>query len=308
MTGGKSTGNRTCAVVVKCYAWDAFVERQLARVQAGAGDLDVYLSVDDTSGKVKLPPWNNILRTNQSEILQLGLANRYEKGSLLWWNPDYTHYQVFETIPDYENYMFMEYDVYIRGGAALLMEKIRKAGAENVVQVRQNMKEWMWTSLHKDIYPETICRGSLNCITVHSRRSLQFLFEKRREMSKRDDIPFWPLSETFIPTELYLGGFQCTPLSDFGDISHYSWFPPVLEDDLDFGPCDELTFFHPVLDQARYVQSLLAHTHFVKDYFVPHSPLRRELGRFPGVVSTSDLISAAWTRGLARIRERFGGI
>ena len=190
----------SCAVIMKSYMWDGFVNRQLSRLQDGAADLDVYLSVDETNGSVGPIPWDKVLRTNQTEILALGLANRYEKGSLLWWNPDYTHYHVFKNIPSYDYYVFIEYDACIRGGVAKFVDAIYTARADNVLYPRTNMNEWMWTRFHKDTYPDAVCRGALNCINVHSQHALEFLFTRRREMSIRDDISFWPLSEVFIPT------------------------------------------------------------------------------------------------------------
>ena len=96
-------------------------------------------------------------------------------------------------------------------------------------------------------------------------------------------------------------------LAQFGDVSRYDWFPPTFENDLDMSPNDHLEFIHPVLDQNRYVQSLLKNTHFVRDYIAQDSPLRRELARFPGMAAKSDILRAALARGVARVRERFGG-
>ncbi len=297
----------SCAVVVKCFSWDPFVERQLVRMQEVASGFDVYLSVDNTSGAVNPPRQDNILMTNQAEMIALGLADRYEKGSLLWWNADYTHYQVFKKIPDYDYYLFIEYDAWILGGVRKLMDRVVGSGAETVTLVRRDMKNWFWTKFYHDLYPGESCRGSLNCITIHSRNALAFLFEKRKEMSRRKDIPFWPLSEVVILSELVPAGFRCGCLSEFGDISRYEWFPPVLEDDLDFSSEAETAFIHPVLDRRRYIKSLLLHTHFVKDYFLPDSSLRRELGRFPGAVRPSEIGRAALVRGVARVVERVRG-
>jgi hypothetical protein len=44
-------------------------------------------------------------------------------------------------------------------------------------------------------------------------------------------------------------------LAEFGDVSHYEWFPPTLEDDL--LPAYGDTFLHPVLDRERYIASML---------------------------------------------------
>ncbi len=44
-------------------------------------------------------------------------------------------------------------------------------------------------------------------------------------------------------------------LADFGDVSHYDWFPPTMEEDL--RPGDSDAFLHPVLDRRRYLASML---------------------------------------------------
>ena len=59
----------------------------------------------------------------------------------------------------------------------------------------------------------------------------------------------------FVPSEIARAGMTWLSLADFGDVSHYDWFPPTLEDDL--RPADGDTFFHPVLDRRRYVSSML---------------------------------------------------
>jgi hypothetical protein len=44
-------------------------------------------------------------------------------------------------------------------------------------------------------------------------------------------------------------------LADFGDVSHYDWFPPTLEEDS--AAVDGDAFLHPVLDRKRYIASML---------------------------------------------------
>jgi hypothetical protein len=62
-------------------------------------------------------------------------------------------------------------------------------------------------------------------------------------------------------------------LADFGDVSNYEWFPPMLEEDLTPGDGD--TFLHPVLDRRRYVSSMLNNRGAL-----PPGELDRALSRF----------------------------
>ena len=63
-------------------------------------------------------------------------------------------------------------------------------------------------------------------------------------------------------------------LADFGDVSHYDWFPPTMEEDLQ--PANRDTFIHPVLDRRRYVTSMLQNRGSL-----PPGELDRALSRFP---------------------------
>lgn len=296
----------SCAVVLKSYMWNDFISRQLNRLLSGSGTLDVYLSIDETAGSAGPVPYDKVLRTNQGEMLELGLADRYEKGSLLWWNADYTHYQVLNVIPDYDYYLFVEYDACILGSIAEFANAAILSGVETVFHPRDDLDGWWWTRFHKNLYSSEEFRGALNCVLMHSNRALRYLWQRRREMSRRTDIDFWPLSETFVPTELHRGGFATAPLSRFGDLSRYHWFPPILEDDLDMLGVQEPAFVHPVRDKAGYIASLLANTHAVKDYFLPGSPMRQALARFPGEVTRGRLYRAALARGRTALRERLG--
>jgi hypothetical protein len=122
----------------------------------------------------------------------------------------------------------------------------------------------------------------LNCISLHSKRSVEFLLERRQTLARRyaaGEFPNWPNNETFVPTEMHNNGFIVRQLGDFGKVDRYNWWPPTLEDDLPL--LQDQAFLHPVLDERRYVISCLRFSDLLSlGYLSKDSQLRRLLGRW----------------------------
>src|ERR1700742_4753961 len=97
------------AVIFKTYTWDSFVHRQASRCRAATGDGDFFIMVDETNRSIGDIPFERVVRTTNAQLVSFGLANRFEVGSLIWWNADYPHYQFQDQYPDYDYYVFVEY-------------------------------------------------------------------------------------------------------------------------------------------------------------------------------------------------------
>lgn len=296
------------AVVFKTYAWDSFVHRQALRCADEAGAGDFFISVDETNGCVGPIPFDRVVRTTNAELIASGLPNRFEKGSLLWWNPDYVHYQFHDLHPDYDYYVFVEYDVVIQGGIGPLVERAAALDVDLVaLPIPTPKHEWFWTIYHRQTYPLAELQGTLNCVSLFSRRALALLGSRRREMAEGRQTRYWPSSEVFIPTEVGRAGFKHLSLEAFGDVQGYDWSPPLLEDDM---PASVGTaFFHPVLDQRRYIAATLRQTLSLRSVVDPRSEVRRKLARFPREAYVPLLAGAARHRlrrkFLERLVERF---
>ena len=291
------------AVVFKTYAWDAFVHRQASRCQATTGSGDFFVSIDETNGPVGPVPFDRVVRTSNAEITDLGFADRFEKGSLLWWNPDYVHYQFQERHPEYDYYVFVEYDVVVRTSIERLVGQMAARGADLIdLPVRMPKQEWFWTIFHRQTYPFEDLQGSLICVTAFSRRALQMLAGRRRDMAGDDAVRFWPMAEVFIPTEVARAGYRSLSLAEFGRVDQYQWFPPVLEDDLADPGGD--AFLHPVLDRSRYVTAMLKTTTRFRHFLHPRSMMWRSLTRFPRQEYLPKLHGAAYRRLRMSLQEK----
>ena len=291
------------AVILKTYAWDAFVHRQASRCEAAAGPGDFFVSVDETNGSVGPIPFDRVVRTSNAEVTASGFANRFEKGSLLWWNPDYVHYHFQERHPEYDYYVFVEYDAVVRTSIERMVGQMAARRVDLVDFPRRTSKQdWYWTLYHLQTYTFEELQGALICVTAFSRRALQMLARRRREMTRDGAVRFWPMAEVFIPTEIARAGFHSMSLAEFAPVDQYQWFPPVLEDDLAGAGGD--AFLHPVLDRNRYLAAMLKSTARFRSFLYPRSRMWQSLMRFPKQEYMPMLYGAAYRRLRMSVREK----
>lgn len=292
------------AVVFKTYTWDSFVHRQASRCRAATGNGDFFIMVDETNGSLSDIPFERVIRTTNAQLVGFGLANRFEVGSLIWWNADYPHYQFKDQHPDYDYYVFVEYDAVVYGGISYIVERAAALTADLVtLPIRMPKHEWFWTRFHQQAYLLAELQGSLNCVAVFSNRALTMLERRRREMAVGKTTRYWPSSEVFIATEIGRAGYISQSLAEFGNVNNFDWFPPMLEANLPEEA--EHAFFHPVLDEQRYIASLLKSTLKVRSFFYPHSDMRRRLAQFPREDYIPLLPAAAWRRFRTAMTEKW---
>ena len=312
------------AFVFKTHVWDNFIERQYDRFRQRITKGDLFVALDETNAKSGPIP-GQTMRFTQSELIGIGLADRAERGSLIWWNTDYPHYLFYQKHPDYDFYIFCEYDTCIRRDIDTLIQEVTAAHAEFVaLPTRVSKEEWMWTAFHLPTYGEKLA-GSLNCISIFSNKALKLLSDRRiamSQLSKKGGVPFWPTNEVFIATEIKRAGLKMMSLDEFGSADGYEWYPPHLEEDIAEeslvqnaqGNCPRV-FLHPVLDRPRYMASLLKFSPLqgylaglvkfrpLHDLVTRRTRLGRELRRFP---EFNDRVPRAFARRVAvRARERF---
>ena len=308
--GPSQSGRPTYAVIFKSHRWDPFVARQLTRYREQSGSAPVFLVLDETGRDFSAVSDPFLVRTTNADLIGMGLADRAERGSLLWWNTDYQNYFVFDQHPGYDFYLCVEYDTRIIGSIPEFVSAAASVSADMVsLPTRQPKSEWMWTRFHARTYGYDAVRGSLNCISLFSSRAMALLRERRMAMTEEDrngKVPFWPGNEVFGATEIAKAGYKFVSLSEFGQTDGYEWFPPVLEDDVE--EAGQTAFLHPVLDKASYIQSLLRFENSLPAYFDRKSTLRRKLERFPSEEYAPFLAKAAFVRAKMRLRERFEGV
>ncbi len=296
------------AVVFKTYAWDDFVQRQAQRCAAAAGPGDFYISVDETNGPVGPVPYPEVIRTSCSEMVGLGLADRFERGSLLWWNADYAHYQFFRLRPDYDVYIFVEYDVSVHMPLEEIVTTMSRRGIDFIgVPIARTAQDWCWTAPHQQVYPSGEILGALICVSAFSQRAMQALFARRLEMTLHEQqLSYWPSAEAFVPTEIRRLGLKFASLEEFGDTSEYDWSPPHLEADVYQTPPHG--FLHPVCDSRRFLRRVRAERPDIWKLLDLGRPVSRSLLRHHPLAFASLAARAVLNGGRSSLQRWWRGL
>jgi hypothetical protein len=269
------------ALIVKTHFWDQYVQRQFDRLRGHCRDADIYIQVDDSNGRVEGIDHDKIMRFTIEQTAEMGLPSDANIGPVLWYNGDYPMYAFYEAYPQYASYLFLEYDVTTNVDLDRMVQSADADRVDFVAQFRDApIDDWYWTERHQTLYAPEQMKETLFCLCYVSRPALHFLYQKRLEMAAllaANQLPMWPFCEVFLGAELSAAGFRLRDLSAYGDTSDYDHWPPYRENDLASLPGN--AFMHPVLDDARYVVSLLKHGPM--KYFKPGNVVGRKLRRMP---------------------------
>jgi len=268
------------AVLLKIHYWNDFAERRLQYLLEKAHGGDVHVFVDETHGSIGPIAHDRVIRATESDMAELNVPLE-PPGNIFWYNVDYPLYYFFLRNGSYDYYLMCEHDAVLNLD---IDEFVRGANEDRVDYVGFPSSEIGWPlQTGEGAYPKSFTLHQwLNCLSLHSRRSVQFLLERRQTLARQyaaGEIATWPNNEVFIPTEMYNNGFVVRTLDDFGKADRYNWWPPTLEDDL--AVLQEEAFLHPVLDERRYVASCLRFSNLLSyRSFSRNSQLRRLLGRW----------------------------
>jgi hypothetical protein len=298
------------AVLMKVHYWDDFVERRLRHLLRKVGTGDVYVFVDETHGAVGQIAHDHVIRATERDLERLEVV-LHPPGKVFWYNADYPLYYFYLVNSSYDYCLMCEYDAVLNVD---IDEFVRTAERDRVdyigFPVATSFSQWDWRETCDGVYPETVTLHNwLNCISLHSRRSIEFLLERRKILAQRyksGDIANWPYAEAFIPTEMQNNGFVVRKLGDFGKVEKYNWWPPNHESDLPL--LQNQDFLHPVLDDQNYFVSCLRRAH-LQSYFSRDGQLRRLLERYsPLSVMPAFLIEIMrrlWRLAFAQIHATF---
>lgn len=267
------------AVLLKVHYWDAFTERRLRHLLSKVGVGDVHIFVDETHGPVGEISHEHVIRATERDMTELGVVLE-PPGRVFWYSVDYPLYYFYLRNRSYDYYLMCEHDAVLNIDVD---EFVQIAERDQVDYIGFPMPVSGWP-LHASerVYPKSFTLYQcLNCISLHSRRSVEFLLQRRQVLARSytaGEIPYWPNNEAFIPTEMHNNGFVVRELAAFGKTDKYNWWPPTHEDELPL--LLDHAFMHPVLDERKYVASCIRYSNLL-DYrsYSRSSPLRRLLDR-----------------------------
>jgi hypothetical protein len=266
------------AVLMKIHYWDDFAERRLRHLLDKVSTGDVFVFVDETNGTVGPIAHDHVIRATESDMAKLDVV-LYPPGKVFWYCVDYPLYYFYLQHRSYDYYLTCEYDAVFNIN---IDEFVQTAARDQIDYVGFPLPQSDWPLRScEGVYPKSFkLHQWLNCISLHSKRSVDFLFERRQVLARlymAGEIKNWPNNEAFIPTEMHNNGFAVRQLGDFGKVEKYNWWPPSLEDDLPL--LQDQQFLHPVLNESRYLASCMRYSN-LWSYFVPRSHVRKLLDRW----------------------------
>lgn len=292
------------AVIFRTHFWDAFAQRQFDRLVAQVDRGHVFVLVDETNGPVAGIAHNRVVRITEDNMLAMGLP-RAGAGNMLWFNGDYPLYYFLKEHGDYDYYFQLEYDVTLNISIDELVERAARNGVDFMGLTKGDpVAEWYWRDTCCEVYDPADVRYKLICVCLFSHRALQALMDRRLELAAqlRDGaITAWPFCEGFIATEMHIAAFTNAELADYADTAHYDFWPPYVESDLPSLASSPV--IHPVLDQERYIGSLLKRKHGLTGYLNPNSLLHQKLRRLPVLTYISAVVKSFTQKARRNARQ-----
>jgi hypothetical protein len=296
------------AVLFRTHFWDAFAQRQFERLMARAAGCDVYVVVDETAGPVDGISHDRIMRHTELDVLDMGLP-RAGEGNLLWFNGDYPLYLFVRRHPGYSYLLQLEYDAVLNQDVAPLLARMQREGLDFVGLTKGDAAApWPWERTCRGLYDAATLRHQLICVSAFSADALEYLRGQRLLHAAKlqaERISAWPMCEAFIATELAVGGFRIAELSQFGSTGAYDHWPPFLENELP--AMAEHDFVHPVLDEPRYVDSMLKYHVGLEGYLHVNSLFHRKLRRLPPGAYARALVSSFLGKASRVLRQAVAG-
>ena len=285
---------RRYAVLFKTHFWDETVRARYDQVCQAAQSGDVIVFVDETRGAVAVESGILTARRTTADCERRGLA-MIPEAAAFWYNTDYPLYLAAETLAGYDYVLMTEYDCALHLDLDAMIERARAGRVDFAASsIRTPIEIWPWTPSVNGVFPPGSKLAHLTCVCLLSRSAWQHLYARRLRLAEQyrlgvlqgrrevlaaapaaGVVESWPFSEAFMGSELALAGFNLAGLEEFGPTGGYDWWPPHLASQL--SPAANPGFFHPVLDGARYVDSLLRLHPSPADWFDPQSDLRTRL-------------------------------
>ncbi|MBV1832564.1 hypothetical protein [Novacetimonas pomaceti] len=270
------------AVLFRTHTWDSFVERQFFRLQSLIDQGDLFVVVNNTSGKTRIPDTLRVVGFQESDFGKMGLADGGE-GNLMWYNVDYALYFFMNIYDDYDYYVLFEYDVRGNVNFDELIKKVHDNRSDLVgVTASGAFNKWWFFQSCVGVYEEKELVKTFLQIGIFSRRAVSLLLRRRLEMSaqfRSGMLMNWPHCEAFIPIEIRKAGYRFSDLSSYVNVNRYSHEPAHLEEDTNF--LEENEIIHPVLDTKRYILSTIRYEGRPEKFFIPSSSFGKKLRRFP---------------------------
>ena len=274
------------AVFFRTHFWDEHAAAAARLLQAQCAGADFRVLADESTRILPVPPELKLSHA-AGEFDAMGLE---PAGHSLWFNGDYPLYKALDSFPGHDHYVIAEFDVRTTVNLAELGETAFRRGIDLIAHdIRPAPPGWPRLDTCEGIYATP--HIALIPLLLVSRRLATHLRRRRQELTaslQRGDIAQWPYCEAFVASEAMADSrFRVAQLSEFGDTRRFDWSPAMPERVM--RSVAGGAFLHPVLDDARFIQSRLR-THDPYSFFDPDSTLSQQLEGCPGGMVAAALL------------------
>jgi hypothetical protein len=256
---------RTVVLVRAHFVSDKLLD--LVRMLKEGVGYDLWVCADETQGPLNLPR-ELVLSHNTEMCARIGLVPSLPDSPLLWYFGDYAFYCAHHSIPDYDYYVMIEYDVeFVRGNVYALESLLRRLSFPTgnpydlvATHYGPRAQDWGWGETCVDRFKDYY--GLFFPMVVLSKRALQYLYDWRKyEAANPPESGRYAFCEAFVPSALMAaGGHRCVDLNALlpgsWDRDSFRTRPPML-----MGGLPPLTrgieLVHPVYSEREYLQSEL---------------------------------------------------
>lgn len=261
------------AVFFKAHSWDDLIYRNYLRLKISSKNADIYILFDNTNGMDPCVA-EEIISINQRDISSIGLI---DYGGF-WYNGDYASIIAFLKKPNYDYYVFCEYDVFVNCNIEYIINKMH-ANSVDCLGKKINDENWPHHSNCAPYYNGIDIEKSLFCISFFSRAMIVAIYFRRIMQSflkEKNNIQSWPIGEAVMATEPKLSGLKYDELENYGVfLENYDWTGVFLESHAEkiskYG-----SIIHPISNKEKFIKMNFRH------------PSKMDMALFEKIVESRD--------------------
>ena len=246
------------AVIFRTHVWDDGIAGLARRARACCGSGSFAIAADESNGPLQLDDFVKISHTG--DFSDYGLPNTPD-GHVLWWNADYVLYAAQRSLPGYDYYVMLEYDVLMNCDLDRMIEQCASNNVDLVAQdIRRIASGDHWSGASASEMGPDLWWALIPLVIV-SARAIDVMLQTRRTLAAElaaGRISHWPYCEPFLPTAIAQEPSTTTwPLDRLVD-SHMLQFRPVINVRDPRLALSEIVA-HPVMSGARFIKAFIAH-------------------------------------------------
>jgi hypothetical protein len=262
----KATDSRPRVAVIVRAHFDCEKLRDLARILKTGIGYEFFVFADQTHGPLDLPG-EPVVPCSDRMCADLGLVGSLPpEYPIFWYFGDYAFYCALHSIPGFDYYIMIDYDVeFVRGNTYALESLIARLnipGSPALDMVGPSFflrtPDWVWSPDCQRVFPEVY--GVFFPLVVLSKRAAEYLYEWRRTEAAAPPPKGgkYLMSEAFVASALVAAGrFHCADLNSvLPECTKWDTFrvnPAILLGNL---PALDrsIEFVHPVYSLREYLK------------------------------------------------------